>query len=224
MKTNTQVVSQTEVQAPIASVNLTGLPVAGAQAQAAPDAQLSIVVPPTPAEIEAAALKAFEALQAKKAQSIAKFDTVVPFKLEQETVGARALAKSVSKAGAVKVGIASKKDCAALSGGLKGGDLDAWMRMRKDELKADQSKAAAALSGDNNWSGKEIQLSAKGDVITMKWQKVLPQTVTLAAPTNETIAKELGITVEAVAAMKAKAAADKKAEADLAAEAAAAKQ
>lgn len=221
---NTQVVSQNEVQAPVAAVNLTGLPVAEVKAESAPVAPVvSLVAPMTPAEIEAAAVKAFELAQQKKAQAIAKFDAVVPFKLEQETVGQRALTKSSTKAGAVKVTIASKKDCAALSG-LKGGDLDAWMRMRKDELKADQSKAAAALSGDNNWSGKEIQLSAKGDVITMKWQKVLPQTVTLAAPTNETIAKELGITVEAVAAMKAKAAADKKAEAELAAEAAAAKQ
>jgi len=156
----------------------------------------------TPAEIEAAALKAFEDAQAKKAKAIAKFDAVVPFRLEQETVGARALSKSVSKAGAVKVAIASKKECAAQSG-LKGGDLDAWMRMRSDELKNDQSKVSAALSGDNNWSGKEIQFSAKGDVITMKWKKVLPQTVTLAAPTNDTIAKELGISVEDVAAFKA---------------------
>jgi len=218
----TQVVSQNEVQAPVAAVNLTGLPVQGAT-PAAPTPELSVVAPMTPAEIEAAALKAFEDAQAKKAKAIAKFDAVVPFRLEQETVGARALSKSVSKAGAVKVAIASKKECAAQSG-LKGGDLDAWMRMRSDELKNDQSKVSAALSGDNNWSGKEIQFSAKGDVITMKWKKVLPQTVTLSAPTNETMAKELGITVEAVVAMKAKAAADKKAEADLAAEAAAAKR
>ena len=44
---------------------------------------------------------------------------------------------------------------------------------------------------------------AKGDVITMKWQKVLPQTVSLSAPSNETLAKELGISVEDVVAFKA---------------------
>jgi hypothetical protein len=164
---------------------------------------LNLVPAPTAAEVAALEAKAFEQAQAKKAQAIAKFETVVPFKLEQETVGARALARSVSKAGAVKVTIASKKDCAALSGGLKGGDLDAWRRMRMDELKADQSKAAAALSGDNNWSGKELQLSAKGDVITMKWVKVLPQTISLAAPTDEVMAKQLDMSVDEYRAFKA---------------------
>lgn len=175
-------------------------------APAAP--QLNLVPVPTAAEIAAAEAKAFEAAQAKKAAAIQKFEAVVPFKLEQETVGQRALARTTSKAGAVKVQIASKKDCKALSGLTSSGDIDAWRRMRMDELKADQSKAAAALSGDNNWSGKEIQLSAKGDVITMKWVKVLPQTVSLAAPTDEQIAKHMGITVDQFKAFKVMAAAE----------------
>jgi len=186
MNTQTQVVTQSEVQAP---------------AVVAATPTLNLVPQPSQAEREAAEAKAFADAQAKKTQAIAKFETVVPFKLEQETVGARALERKVSKAGAVKVQLASKKDCAALSG-LKGGDLDAWRRMRMDELKADQSKAAAALSGDNNWSGKEIVMSAKGDVITMKWQKVLPQTVSIAAPTDEQIAKSLGISMDELKAFK----------------------
>ena len=188
-------------------------------------AQLNLVPPPTQAELDAAEAKQLAEQQAKKTQAIAKFEVVVPFKLETETVGAKALMRKVSKAGQVTVGIAAKKDCAALSGGLKGGDLDAWMRMRRDELKAKQSTAAAALAGDNNWSGNAVKLSAKGDKITMEWVKVLPQTISIAAPTDEQMAKQLDMSVDEFEAFKAqraelkvKAAADEQAAKELAAE------
>ena len=173
-------------------------------------AQLNLVPPPTQAEIEAAEAKLFAEEQAKRNTAIARFDTTTGFKLEAEVIG-QATKKTVSKSGAVKIGMDSKKALAARSG-LSGADLDAWTRMRRDELKSKQSELAARMSGDNNWTGGEIVLSAKGDAITMKWKKAAPITVGLAEPTEEQAAAKLGLTLDELKAFRAMQTATKSAE------------
>lgn len=181
-------------------------------------AQLNLVPPPSQAELDAAQAKAIQEAIAKKNIALTRFDNATSFKLEAEVIG-RATKKTVSKSGAVKMSIQGKKELGVISG-LSGADLDAWTRMRKDELKAKQSELAARLSGDNNYTGAEIVVSAKGDAITMKWKKAAPITVGLAEPTDEQAAAKLGISLEELNAFKAMKAA--KAEADkVAAEAAA---
>ena len=165
--------------------------------------QISLVPPPTPEEVKAAELKLAQEAAEAKSKAIARFDTTTGFRLEAEIIG-RSVKKTVSKSGAVKVALAAKKELAVISG-LTGADLDAWTRMRKDELKAKQSEMAARMSGDNNWTGGEIVLSAKGDAVTMKWKKAAPITVGLRAePTNAELAQTLGITEAEVVAMKAR--------------------
>jgi hypothetical protein len=193
-----------------------------ATATPTPDVALSLVPQPSAEELAVAKAKqdeldakAFADAMAKKTQAIAKFEAAVPFKLEGETVGSKALLRKVTGKGAVSVTVVGKKDAKVMSGGLTGGDLDAWLRMRKDELKGKLSIAAAELSSNNNWSGKEISLNASENVITMKWVKVAPVSVTLSEPTDEQIAKSLGISLDelkAFRAMKAAAAASAKAE------------
>jgi len=168
---------------------------------------------PAVTDAERAALMAAAAAerQAVEANALKRFDTT-GFKLEGEIVG-RCIKKKVSKNGGVSVGMATKKELGAISGGMKGSELTAFTRMRSDELKAKQSELAARLSGDINWTGAQVKLSAKGDKITLEYKKAEPVQVTLKAePTDEEMAKLLGITPEAVKAMKL--AAKVKAEAD----------
>ena len=174
-------------------------------------AQLNLVPPPTQAELEAAEAKLLAEQAKAKQLAIARFDTTTGFKLEAEIIG-RAVKKTVSKSGAVKIAMEGRKQLSVQSGGLTGGDLDAWTRMRRDELKTKQSELAARMSGDNNWTGGEIVLSAKGDSITMKWKKAAPITVGLAEPTEEQAAAKLGLTLDELKAFRAMQEATKQAE------------
>jgi len=102
----------------------------------------------------------------------------------------------------VTVGIKSKKDLAIISG-LKGGELDAFIRMRKDEVKDKTCQLATRIAGDANWTGAGVTLSGKGNKITLSFTKVEPIKVSLtAAPSDEAMANELGLTVEQVKAMR----------------------
>lgn len=187
------------------------------------------------AELEAAEAKAAEEAAKVKRDSLTRFEAQVGFKLEGQVIG-QAFSRKVSKTGAVSMSLQGKKELSKLSGGLKGFDLEHWSRMQKDVMKGQQSQLMARLASDNNWTGGNVKLSAKGDKITIEVVKAAPMTVSMAAePTDEQVAQLLGLTVEQVKAMKSakmaamkaadeaylKAQADEKAAQELAAEEAA---
>jgi len=177
-------------------------------------AQLPGIPEPTDAEKAALVQKLMAESKAKEETALARFDTNIGFKLEGQVIG-QSTKRTVSKAGAVTVGVKSKKELAAISG-LKGGELDAFIRMRKDEVKDKTCQLATRIAGDANWTGAGVTMSGKGNKVTLSFVKVEPVKVTLTAePSDEVIAKTLGMTVEQVVAMKkAKAAAEAKAIAD----------
>jgi hypothetical protein len=198
--------------------------VAGA---AAPELNL-VPAPLTPAEIEAAKAKqaeaealALKADQAKRETAMTRFTQTTGFALEVEVVGQpKPIKRTMAKNGAVKMALAPKKELSVLSGGLKGGDLDNWSRMEADKLKNQQSQLAAKLSSDNNWTGKEMVVSAKGNEITIKYRKVAPITVGLAEPTEAQALAKLNLTPEILKAALAMAAAAAKQAEELALQAA----
>lgn len=159
-------------------------------------------IPAGPSDAEKAALlaKELEERKLKEANALTRFDSTIGFKLEGEVVGA--LKRKVSKSGGVRVAMATKKELSVISGGKKGLELDAFSRLSSDELKSKQSVLAARLSGDNNWTGAAMVLSAKGDKITLEYKKASPMTVSVSEPTDEAIAKALGKTLDEVKAMK----------------------
>ncbi len=199
----------------IQTVNLTGLAVVGAT-DAAGQAVMQLAVP-SDAEKAALVEKMLAEQAAKEATSLARFDTNVGFKLEGQVIG-QSTKRSVNKAGAVTVGMVGKKDMAIVSGGMKGAQLEAFARMRRDEMKDQQCQLATRIAGDANWTGDKVTMAAKGNKITLSFVKVEPVKVTLTAPPAEqAMADELGLTVEQVRAMKAAKArtvADAKAKAD----------
>jgi hypothetical protein len=207
--------TQQENTVAVETVNLTGLPVDGAT-DAGGQAVMQLAIP-TDAEKAALVEKMLAEQAAKEATALARFDTNVGFKLEGQVIG-QSTKRSVNKSGAVTVGMLGKKDMAVVSGGLKGAQLDAFIRMRRDEVKDQQCQLATRIAGDANWTGDKVTMSGKGNKITLSFVKVEPIKVTLTAePSDETIANSLGLTVEQVKAMKAAKArtvADEKAKAE----------
>lgn len=156
---------------------------------------------PTDAEKSALIAKIVAENAAKEETAIARFDATVGFKLEGEVVG-KSTRRTVSKSGAVTVGVKSKKDLAVISG-LKGGELEAFVRMRKDEVKDKTCQLATRIAGDANWTGVGVTMSGKGNKITLSFAKVEPIKVSLTPPvTDEAMAEQLGLTVEQVKAMR----------------------
>ncbi len=198
-------------------------------------AQLPGITPPTEAEKAALVAKLAAEHKAKEETALARFDVNTGFKLTGEVIG-HSTRRTVSKAGAVTVGIKSKKDLAVVSG-LKGAELDAFVRMRRDEVKNETCLYATRIAGDVNWTGQGVTMSGKGNKVTLTFVKAEPVKVSLTAePSDEAIAKAMGWTVEQVRLMKevnkataqkaakeqadktAKAIADEKAEKELAEE------
>lgn len=164
-------------------------------------AQLPGITPPTDAEKAALVAKLAAEHKAKEETALARFDVNTGFKLTGEVIG-HSTKRTVSKSGAVTVGIKTKKDLAVVSG-LKGSELDAFVRMRRDEVKNETCLYATRLAGDNNWTGQGVTMSGKGNKVTLTFVKAEPVKVSLAAePSDEAIAKAMGWTVEQVKLMK----------------------
>jgi hypothetical protein len=211
----------TQTETPVSNVNLTGLPVAGA---AAPE--LNLVPGPTAEAVAAAKAKqaeaeaaAAKAAQEVKDKAIARFEAA-PFSLEVETVGSKAWSRKISKTGAVRVALASKKELGVISGGLTGADLDSFTRMEKDKMKNKQTELAVKLQADNGWTGGGYVLNAKGNKIVIEYTKCAKQTVGIAEPTEEQALAKLNLTPEILKAALAMAAAAAKQAEELALQAA----
>jgi len=184
--------------------------------------QLQAVQGPTPEQLEAIRVAKAAEQQAKINTSLARFDST--FSLEIQTPGQDARERESRAAARRKANKSGKVTMALLPMKSKDGDsmasvahlihgrtlskeeLTAFHRMEADKLKMRGAQLVTQMNGDVGWTGLDYSLSAKGDVFTLRLKKAEPIGVSLTKePTNEELSKLLGISVEAVVAMKAEA-------------------
>jgi len=184
--------------------------------------QLAAVPGPTPEQLAALAAAKKAEQEAKINTSLARFDST--FCLELQTPGQEAAERAARKATQKKANKAGKVTMSLLPMKSKDGDsmasvaqsihgrslskeeLIAFHRMEADKLKNRGAQIVTQFNGDNSWTGLDYSLSSKGDVFTLRLKKAEPIGVSLTKePTNEELSKLLGISVEAVVAMKAEA-------------------
>lgn len=184
--------------------------------------QLPAVAGPTAEQLAALAAAKKAEQEAKINTSLARFDST--FALELQVPGQEAAERAARKATHKKAAKSGKVTLSLLPLKSKDGDsmdsvaklihgrslskeeLVAFHRMEADKLKNQGAQLVTRFNGDNSWTGLDYSLSAKGDVFTLRLKKAEPIGVSLTKePTNEELAKLLGISVDAVIAMKAEA-------------------
>lgn len=126
--------------------------------------------------------------EAVQVDHMARFNEI--FALESELVGA--VYKKKSEKGAVRLGVLNMKDLKAVSG-KDGDELKEHRRNMTDALKTEAGALVARLMADPRYTGRTIQLNAKGNVLTIAFEKVESKVPKLTeAQTKEIVSKEIG--------------------------------
>ena len=103
------------------------------------------------------------------------------------------------------MGLAKRKDIAEalnLKGDINKDKLDAAILKSRDELKGQIAQLLTRLNGDPNWTGTGIRVNKGKKTGMLSVALRLSQVTRFTGPTDEQIAKTLGITVEEVAKMR----------------------
>lgn len=119
---------------------------------------------------------------------MARFNEI--FALESELVGA--VYRKKSEKGAVRLGVLNAKDLKAVTG-KDGDELKEHRRNMTDALKLEAGALVTRLMADPRYTGRTIQLNAKGNVLTIAFEKVESKVPKLTeAQTKEIVSKEIG--------------------------------
>lgn len=97
------------------------------------------------------------------------------FKLETELVGATYRKKSDK--GAVRCGVLNMKDLKSVNPGMEKGELALLRRSMTDKLKTEAGALVNRLMSDPRYTGRTVAINAKGNVLTLAFEKVDPITV-----------------------------------------------
>lgn len=119
---------------------------------------------------------------------VARFEQT--FKLEGELVGSTRMKKSTK--GVVRLELLPLKSSDGMPSlgsvsGLSGDDLAFWKRQQSDKLKTEMCALTSRLGSDTGVTGRSVVMNAKGNRITLTFEKAAPMSVTKATP--ESLAK-----------------------------------
>ncbi len=126
------------------------------------------------------------------------------FKLEGEIIGA--LRTRRSKSGSRSIGLLpmSSKNGVSLRSvsGFKGAALQAYSRRQSDDLKTQLCAVVGGIGASTSWTGRNVRVNAKGDLLTVSFKRVMPMSVASPADISEEQAlAKLGLSKEQYQAM-----------------------